>query len=144
MSPSSTTCPTKSFWSRQAAPDEPGPARKSNADWNRDILSSSQLLASRSPEMEEHRVRPPTALSYKMVLSYYNSERSADNIIWVKKNIPFLLFWQGRRHHPHRLPWRMMTSRHDSVMWRKNQTERKTSLLRNKRTNLQYRNAACK
>ncbi|TNN44628.1 Acetoacetyl-CoA synthetase [Liparis tanakae] len=38
MSPSSTTCPTKSFWSRPAPPAEPGPARKSSADWNRDIL----------------------------------------------------------------------------------------------------------
>lgn len=40
MSPSSTTCPTKSFWSRLAAPDEPGPAKKSRADWKRDILSN--------------------------------------------------------------------------------------------------------
>lgn len=40
MSPSSTTCPTKSFWSRLAAPDEPGPAKKSRADWKRDIFST--------------------------------------------------------------------------------------------------------
>lgn len=50
MSPISTVCPTKSFWSRLAAPREPGPARKSRADWKSDMAPAG--TAGRSGEAE--------------------------------------------------------------------------------------------
>lgn len=46
-SPSSTVCPTKSVWSRPAAPPrEPGPARKSSADCSSDMATAPR----RAPE----------------------------------------------------------------------------------------------
>lgn len=55
MSPISTVCPTKSFWSRLAAPREPGPARKSSADWKSDMAPSRQWNRTGREEMEAER-----------------------------------------------------------------------------------------
>lgn len=43
ISPISTTCPTKSFWSRLAAPKEPGPAKNSSADCKSDMAAPPGL-----------------------------------------------------------------------------------------------------
>lgn len=47
ISPISTVCPTKSFWSRLVAPREPGPARKSRADWKSDISPAGTVRRGR-------------------------------------------------------------------------------------------------
>lgn len=52
-SPSSTVCPTKSVWSRPAAPPkEPGPARKSNADCSSDMAATPQRAPERGARVQ--------------------------------------------------------------------------------------------
>lgn len=62
-SPSSTVCPTKSVWSRPAAPPkEPGPAKKSSADCSSDMAAAPQRASergARSPAASGSAQQPP-------------------------------------------------------------------------------------